>query len=210
MDATTHALLASWGNFYQVTGAAAAALTGLQFIVQTLLASNAFRPITTNSDPEAGTAAFGSPTVVHFTLALILSAVLCAPWPTDGGLRATLGVLGTGAIVYSAIVLRRTLRQRIYVPVMEDWVWHILLPAAAYAAVLLAALLLGRGAVAPLFGLAAATLLLLCIGIHNAWDTVTYLTFTAMRAPAAGEAAPSRLDDPRPKDSPDKSTHSRS
>src|ERR1700744_2700198 len=38
MDDTTHALLASWGNFYQVTGAAAAALTGLQFIVQTLLA----------------------------------------------------------------------------------------------------------------------------------------------------------------------------
>jgi hypothetical protein len=201
MDDTTHALLASWGNFYQVTGAAAAALTGLQFIVQTLLASNAFRPVTTNSDPEAGTAAFGSPTVVHFTLALILSAVLCAPWPTDGGLRATLGVLGAGAIVYSAVVLRRTLRQRIYVPVMEDWVWHILLPAAAYAAVLLAALLLGRGAVGPLFGLAAATLLLLCIGIHNAWDTVTYLTFSAMRAPSAGEAAPSRLDDPRPKDS---------
>ncbi len=200
MDDTLHATLADWGNFYQVTGAAAAALTGLQFIVQTLLASNAFRPVT-GSDPEAGTAAFGTPTVVHFTLALILSAMLCAPWPGYGGLRATLEVLGAGALVYAAIVLRRTLRQRTYTPALEDWVWHIVLPAAAYAAVLLSALLLGRNSAGPLFGIAAATLLLLCIGIHNAWDTVTYLTFTALKAtdPSAGEAAPARRDDPTPK-----------
>jgi hypothetical protein len=186
MDDTIHATLAGWGNFYQVTGAAAAALTGLQFIVQTLLASNAFRPVT-GSDPEGGTAAFGTPTVVHFSLALLLSAVLCAPWSGYGALRAALGLLGGGACVYSAIVLRRARRQKTYTPVLEDWVWHILLPAAAYAAVLLAALLLGRGAEGLFFVIAAATLLLLCIGIHNAWDTVTYLTFTALRAKGSSE-----------------------
>ena len=196
MDDTIRTALAGWGNFYQVTGAAAAALTGLQFIVQTLLASKAFRPVS-SLDPEGGTAAFGTPTVVHFSLALIVSAVLCAPWPGSGGLRATLGVLGAGALVYSAVVLRRARRQQIYVPVMEDWVWHILLPAAAYAAILLAAMLLGRGTEGPLFVIAAATLLLLCVGIHNAWDTVTYLTFGALRAldPSEAEAAPPRLDD---------------
>jgi hypothetical protein len=208
MDDTIHATLAGWGNYYQVTGAAAAALTGLQFIVQTLLASNAFRPISVGSDPEAGTAAFGSPTVVHFSLALILSSVLCAPWPGYGELRATLGVLGAGALVYAAIVLRRTLRQTVYVPALEDWVWHIILPVVAYAAVLAAALLLGRSATGPLFVVAAATLLLLCIGIHNAWDTVTYLTFTAMRAmaaasPAADKTAPARLDDRGPQGPPE-------
>jgi hypothetical protein len=58
--------------------------------------------------------------------------------------------------------------------------------------------LLGRGAEGPLFLIAAATVLLLCIGIHNAWDTVTYLTFGAMRArdSSGGEAAPPRLDGP--------------
>jgi hypothetical protein len=199
MDDTIRTSLAGWGNFYQVTGAAAAALTGLQFIVQTLLASNAFRPVA-GGDPEGGTAAFGTPTVVHFSLALLVSAVLCAPWPESGGLRATLGAFGAGALVYSAVVLRRARRQQIYVPVMEDWVWHILLPAAAYASILLAAVLLGRGAEGPLFVIAAATLLLLCIGIHNAWDTVTYLTFNALRAVAAseGEDAPSRLNDHGP------------
>jgi hypothetical protein len=36
-------------------------------------------------------------------------------------------------------------------------------------------------ATGALFLVAAATLLLLCIGIHNAWDTVTYLTIVAVR-----------------------------
>jgi hypothetical protein len=38
---------------------------------------------------------------------------------------------------------------------------------------------------------AAATLLLLCVGVHNAWDTVTYLTIVAIRHPGApADAAP--------------------
>ena len=82
----------------------------------------------------------------------------------------------------------------------EDWVWHFLLPATAYVTVLLAGVLLGRGAVVPLFALAAATLLLLCVGIHNAWDTVTYLTINALRnvAPAA-DSAPVRHQNPGPR-----------
>ena len=190
------ATLTGWGNYYLITGTAAAALTGLQFVVQTLLASNALRPAG-GGDPEGGIAAFGTPTVVHFSLALLVSAVLCVPWAESGGLRATLGVLGAGALVYSAVVLRRARRQRSYVPATEDWVWHILLPAAAYAAVLLAAVLLGRIVAGPLFMIAAATLLLLCVGIHNAWDTVTYLTLNALRAEGPeGKPAPPRHNAP--------------
>jgi hypothetical protein len=180
MHDAIHATLTGWSNFYLITGTAAAALTGLQFVVHTLLVSNALRPVT-NGDTEGGIAAFGTPTVVHFSLALVLSAMLCAPWRDFGGMRATLGVLGAGALVYSAVVLRRARRQRSYVTTAYDWVWHILLPAAAYSAVLLSAVLLGRGAEGPLLAIAAATLLLLCVGIHNAWDTVTYLTVSALR-----------------------------
>lgn len=190
MDETVHAALAGWGDFYLITGTAAATLTGLQFVVQTLIASQSHRTDAV-SDPEEGTAAFGTPTVVHFTLALAVSALMCVPWPGYGSLHATLGVAGAGALVYSGVVLRRARRQRSYVPVAEDWLWHIVLPAAAYAAVLAAAVLLGDGAEGPELVIAAATLLLLCIGIHNAWDTVTYLTFTALRTGASGsEPAP--------------------
>jgi hypothetical protein len=196
MDETIHAALAGWSDFYLITGTAAAALTGLQFVVQTLIASQSHRT-DAGSDPEAGTAAFGTPTVVHFTLALAVSALMCVPWPGYGSLRATLGALGAGALVYSGVVLRRARSQRTYVPVAEDWAWHIVLPAAAYAAVLVAAVLLGDGAEEPEFVIAAATLLLLFIGIHNAWDTVTYLTFTALRtAIPRGDPAPPRRTQP--------------
>jgi hypothetical protein len=188
MDDTIHAALAVWSNFYLITGTAAAALTGLQFIVQTLLASEAHRAIGLG-DPEGGIEAFGTPTVVHFTLALLLSAMMCVPWPGYASLRASLGVVGAVALGYSAIVLGRARRQRGYVPVFEDWLWHILLPPVAYVGVLLTGALLGRGAGAPLFMIAAATLLLLTVGIHNAWDTVTYLTLNKLRA-VAPEGAP--------------------
>jgi len=178
---TIHTTLAGWHDFYLITGTAAAALTGLQFIVQTLLASDALRPVS-RSDPESGIAAFGTPTVVHFSLALLVSAVLCVPWAEYEPLSVTLAVLGAGALVYSTIVLQRARRQRSYVPVLEDWLWHILLPGVVYIAVLSAAIFIGRGAEGSLFAIAAATLLLLCVGIHNAWDTVTYLTLNALRA----------------------------
>lgn len=180
MNDTVHSTLVSWANFYLITGSAAAALTGLQFVVQTLLASESIRPIT-SGDPEAGISAFGTPTVVHFSLALILSAVLCAPWTEYGLLRVTLFVIGAGALGYSVIVLQRTRRQNIYAPTVEDWLWHFILPASAYTAVIASALVVHRGAESTLFLLAAATLLLLCVGIHNAWDTVTYLMISAFR-----------------------------
>lgn len=188
-----HDALARWGNFYLITGTGAAALTGLQFVVQSLLAS-ALRRAAAHGDPEAGIGAFGSPTVVHFTLSLAISGVMCAPWPGAASLRATLVVLGAGAFVYALIVLQRARRQRGYQPVAEDWIWHILLPGAAYAGVLVAGLRLADDTAAaawPLFLTAAAALLLLCIGIHNSWDTVTYLTVRELQSGEPRDAAES-------------------
>ena len=180
MNDAMHATIAGWANFYLITGSAAAALTGLQFVVQTLIASDAMRSVA-GPDPETTIAAFGTPTVVHLSLALVLSALLCVPWPGIDGLRESVGAIGVAALLYSIAVLRRTLRVQNYVPVLEDWIWHIVLPVLAYGAVVVAALLFAAGMATPLFVIAAATLLLLSIGIHNAWDTVTYLTINAVR-----------------------------
>ena len=189
MDTVNFATLTRWHDFYLITGAAAATLTGLQFVTQSVLATGARRSLG-SADPAGGIDAFGSPTVVHLTIALVLSALMCVPWGGSGSLSGTLGVLGVGALAYSAVVLRRTRRQRSYVPVAEDWAWHVVLPAVAYAAVLLAAVLPGRALAGALLTVAAATLLLLCIGIHNAWDTFTYLTMNALRSAHPGEPAP--------------------
>ena len=67
--------------------------------------------------------------------------------------------------------------QRVYKPVFEDWLFHVLLPFAAYATLAVTAFAAGSHLRAALFGIGAAALLLLFVGIHNAWDAVTYHVF---------------------------------
>ncbi len=191
MDDALHATLVGWGNFYVVTGAAAATLMGLQFVVQTLLASNLER-LQGRRNPEEGIHAFATPTVVHFSLAMLVSALLCAPWPGAHSLRLGLGLFALGALTYAAIVLRRMRRQTIYRMSTYDWVWHGVLPTAAYATMVVAHPFIAPGAVAPFFAVGAATLLLLAVGVHNSWDTVTYFMITRL------EPAGPRDDDAPP------------
>ena len=166
--------LAAWDSFYVIVGSAAGALIGLQFVVVTLIAQ---RP--TPASPD-GSAAFGTPTVVHFGTALLLAALSRAPWPSIAAPAVLWVVVGCGGIAYVAIVLRRMRRQGVYEPQFEDWLFHIVLPMAAYAVLTVSAfaVLLAREA---LFGIAAASLLLLFIGIHNAWDAVSYHVFFSKR-----------------------------
>jgi hypothetical protein len=119
--------------------------------------------------------AFGTPTIVHFSAVLMLSAVASAPWPGLGGPALVLGLCGGAGVVYSVIVIGRARRQRGYAPVLEDWIWHCGLPLVAYATLFGAALALRWRPAASPFAFGAVALLLLFIGIHNSWDTVTYI-----------------------------------
>lgn len=163
--------LEAWADFYLIVGSSAGALTGLQFVVMTLTAE-----IVPPSSRGESVAAFGTPNVVHFCAALLVGSILCIPW---GALRPPgIAVAGCGGlgVVYCAIILKRAIRQRVYQPVFEDWLWHILLPAVAYATMLVAGVDLARNFAGPLFFIGPATLLLVFVGIHNAWDTVTFIT----------------------------------
>jgi hypothetical protein len=164
--------IAAWESFYVIVGSSAAALTGLQFVVIALIADSRRQ----GSGGEID--AFGTPTVVHFGAALLLSAILSAPWHTLVSPALVLGASGLAGLVYSVIVLRRARRQKGYQPVFEDWLFHIILPFVAYGTILAAAVFLPSDPVPALFATGAATLLLVFIGIHNSWDTVTFITFT--------------------------------
>ncbi|WP_338247292.1 hypothetical protein [Dictyobacter halimunensis] len=61
--------------------------------------------------------------------------------------------------------------------VLEDWLWHMIIPFVSYTALIVAAILLFNQPVPALFCIGAVTLLLLFIGIHNAWDNLTYIAF---------------------------------
>src|SRR6266581_3685631 len=118
----------AWENFYVIIGSSAAALTGLQFVVVVLGAE------ARSIGPEVG--AFGTPTVVHFCAALLISAILSVPWR---------------AIANAGLAL------------------------VAYVTLLVAAVVLQRDPPRTLLVIGATALFLLFIGIHNAWDAVTYI-----------------------------------
>jgi hypothetical protein len=161
--------LTAWANFYVIMGSSAGTLTGLMFVVITLIA-RARR--LSSGEPFA---AFGTPTIVHFGVALLVSAMLSAPWPALAPVALLLGLTGFAGVAYAVIVVRRARRQNSYRPVLEDWLWHALFPLVAYATLVVAAILLPGHPTPALFGVGAVTVLLLVIGIHNAWDNVTYI-----------------------------------
>ena len=163
--------LATWQSFYILIGSAAATLTGLMFVVATLIAGVRVRVAL----PSESFTTFNTPNVVHFGAALLVAAVLSAPWQALWQTSVLLGLSGIGGVSYVVIVLRRVRRQADYQPVMEDWLFHTILPLVSYTAILVAAFVLPGDPAPALFVIAAATVLLLFIGIHNAWDNVTYI-----------------------------------
>jgi len=163
--------LIEWNSFYVIVGSSAGALIGLQFVVLTLIVNRTVRA------PEAG-AAFATPSVVHFGVVLLLSAVASAPWHAAAPVASVWGLIGVTGLVYVAIVTRRMKAQDIYQPVFEDWLFHVLLPFAAYAMLAGSAIVAFTRMRPALFVICAATLVLLFVGIHNAWDTVTYHVFS--------------------------------
>ena len=161
--------LANWDNFYVIVGSSAGALTGLTFVVVTLVGER--------RSPGSSRAvdAYSTPTVVHFSLTLLIAALLSAPWPTLTPPSLVLTLIGLGGVIYCAIVTRRLRQHFDYQPVLEDWLWHAAFPFIAYLALLIAAILLAAMTIPALFVIGAVMLLLVFVGIHNAWDTLTYV-----------------------------------
>ena len=171
-----------WENFYVIVGSSAGALIGLQFVVMTLIAGRSVA----RGEAQAGDA-FSTPSVVHFGVVLLLSAILSAPWDGIGAVALLWGLVGLSGIVYAVVVARRLRVQTAYQPVFEDWLFHVLLPFAAYAMLAGSAFAAHSYARPAQFIVGAAALLLLFVGIHNAWDAVTYHVFVRRRGQREAE-----------------------
>ncbi len=162
--------LAEWETFYVIIGSSAAALTGLQFVVIALGAeARAAR------DPGA-LQAFATPTIVHFCAVLLIAAILSMPGQTLVSLTLCLTISGMAGLGYAAWVISQARRQTGYAPVLEDWVWHAILPLVAYVTLSVAGISIYWRPAAALHVVAATALLLLYIGIHNAWDAAVWMS----------------------------------
>jgi phosphotransferase system glucose/maltose/N-acetylglucosamine-specific IIC component len=92
-------------------------------------------------------------------------------------------------MIYSANVSRRMRAQHSYAPVAEDWIFHVALPVGAYGLLAIGAYGTISSAHVAMFLIGAAALVLLFIGIHNAWDTVVYNVFVQRREKSEEQSA---------------------
>lgn len=168
--------LAEWESFYVIIGTSAAALTGLMFVVIAVVADAG--PRATN---QVGIATYVTPTIVHFCAALLISAIVSAPWPRHFELQIALGVCAVVGFIWSLLVLFNIRKIKFYTMVLEDWAWHIVLPLLAYIAAMAGVIVLESHTVLALFLIGGTATMLVLIGIHNAWDTVTHLTLQRLK-----------------------------
>lgn len=169
-------MLTDWQSFYVLVGSSAGALTGLTFVVVTVSAERRDE-IGSASARLRGLRVFITPTAVHFAAALWLSAVMSMPGQTTLALELLLGATGVAGLIYCAGVIGPMLRRSFgYEPFLSDWIWNAVLPVLGYLALAVIGFMLPYHPAASLYAVSGAVLLLLFIGIHNAWDVVVWMT----------------------------------
>jgi hypothetical protein len=178
--------LSEWESFYVITGTAGAALTGLMFVVIALAADRGQRA------PADGVGAFNTPTVTHFTVALLLAGIMTVPVHRAVTLSLCLGACALFGLTSTTLAAVRMRRLDVYSAGAEDWTWHVLLPFLAYLLLVASAATVYEWQALAVVGPAAVSLLLLLIGIHNAWDVAVFLVIQrSARAAVESAAVPS-------------------
>lgn len=171
MESLITEALGGWENFNVIVGSSAGALIGLQFVLISLIASRPVQPM------KNAAAAFGTPTVVHFSVVLFLSAIASAPWKSPLALKTLWGLVGLCGLTYTIHVIREMKTQNVYQPVLEDWIFHAVFPFCSYVLILVAMEIATRALDISFFSVGSAMLMLLFTGVHNSWDAVTYNVF---------------------------------
>jgi hypothetical protein len=156
--------LENWRDFYVMIGTASGAIVGASFIVASLASGVKERNL--------GMRGFISPTAVHLASVLVGSAILSVPKIPPLAVALLLGTGGLAGVIYGIIVVTRIWSLKLGI---EDWCFYALVPVLAYAAMLGASIMIVLKLDDPLYVLAAALVLLLIVGIRNAWDMATFL-----------------------------------
>jgi hypothetical protein len=176
-------LLTGWDNFYVIVGSSAGGLTGLTFVVIALINE------TMRGVRPAGLGAFVTPTMVHFGGVLAFAAFLSMPHQGPASLSAGFAVAGLAGVIYGGFIAANMRRQATaaYVPVFEDWVWNVILPTLVYGSLLVMAVTIWSRPTRTMYVVATLSLVMLLIGIRNAWDIAVYMTTQGTREPHSGD-----------------------
>ena len=160
--------LKDWHDFYVLAGTASATLIGLMFVA----ASIGARYFT--AEREAGLRAFLTPTVLHFSAVLVTGLLAASPRHGPLSLAVLLALEGVLGLAYT-FRLQLHFRRRGFTVDLEDRSWYLFAPLLGYFLILLTGLLVPQHLDVALPVLAFAMVLLLLLGIRNAWDMTVWV-----------------------------------
>lgn len=156
-------MFAGWDSFYGAVAQAAATLIGLLFVIVTLGAGLGYRIKETAS-------AFVTPTLVHFAAAFFIALLALVPGGHRVGAAALTLLCGMAGLAYVAAIGRRALSSKLMEP-LDAWAraFYVPLPASAYLLTVASCAAALVGWTEASIPVAAASAMLLAVGIRNAW-----------------------------------------
>jgi hypothetical protein len=161
-----------WDNFYLMIGGASAGLIGLLFVVVTLTSE------IERSRALRGVNLYMTPPALAFAVVLTISAATAAPGISAGvvaGVAGAAALLGVAAAVRSCIGIRG-FKVDNEPPHWSDLWFYGVAPGVVYIGLGTAAVGLCSHSDWAVQSVAAVLLILLLLGIRNAWDLVTWIT----------------------------------
>jgi hypothetical protein len=158
-----------WDSFYVLIGSAAGALIGLLFVVATLTAGRE------QSSVSRGTRVYMTPTVFHFAVVMALSALATAPEMQAPLVGLILGACAVLGLLYSLWIAMRLRRDKLVNEHWSDFWCYGVAPTATYLGLGTTAVSVWTVPSQAPYGAAFLLLVLLLVGIRNAWDLVTFL-----------------------------------
>ena len=158
--------LEMWHEFFLLIGTAGVTLTGLLFVVVSL------GPRVVADNQATGVRSFVSPNAVYFTTTLVVSSVFLVRGLPATAIGSLLCFGAAGLLAYTKAHQRW---RRSELPLL-DWFWFVGLPVAGYVLLLLSGIGFLLQLTLSMLGVAVALLLLLVIGIRNAWDLVIWIS----------------------------------
>jgi hypothetical protein len=172
-----------WENFYLIVGSAAGALIGLMFVVATLMAGLEAKRVSRDAR------VFFTPIIFHFAVVVVISAIAVVPGmpaPAAGVIVVFCAVIG---FAYSIATIFRLFAPGSEVPpIWSDKYLYGFVPAIAYLGLVCAAGAVWLAPGGAAYAIGATMLVLLLIGIRDAWDlAICLLQGSRERAPPASE-----------------------
>jgi hypothetical protein len=160
--------LHSWHEFYAVAAGVAATLMGLMFVVISL----GQRALASERGSRVARA-LHTPIVVFFVTIIVVSMLMLMPDTSPAALGSLLALLSVCGLTYMVASGAYGLWRSSDLG-FDDLAWYVVLPYLTYAALGAAAVMIWKAVPFGPHVEAGAMLLLLLIGIRNAWDLIVY------------------------------------